>query len=81
MPLPTARLARALQRSLAVDQELSELVVREFEAAGALLKVHYKATTARMLRVAVNGAFESAGTLLRVCEELDVGVMAEEHGL
>ena len=26
-------------------------------------------------------AFESAGTLLRVCEELDVGVMAEEHGL
>lgn len=55
--------------------------MREFEAAGAELAIHYKATTARMLRVAVNGAFESVGTLLRVCEELDVGVMAEEHGL
>lgn len=79
LPLPTPRLAETLQQSLAVDQELSALVVREFRAQGATLEVYYKATTARMLRVATNGAFESLGTLLRVCEELDVGVLAAEE--
>jgi EKC/KEOPS complex subunit PCC1/LAGE3 len=65
-------------RSLAVDQELSPLVHRDFAAQGSTLVVSYKATTARMLRVATNGVFESIGTLLRLVEELDVGVMAEE---
>jgi len=59
-----------------VDDELSPLVRREFTTVDSTLRVHYKATTARMLRVATNGVFESLGTLLRVCEELDVGVVA-----
>jgi EKC/KEOPS complex subunit PCC1/LAGE3 len=32
-----------------------------------------------MLRVASNGAFESLGTLLRLCEELDVEVLDSEE--
>ncbi|KAA8894458.1 transcription factor Pcc1-domain-containing protein [Sphaerosporella brunnea] len=78
VPLPTPRLATTLMRSLAVDQELSPLVHRDFHAHGSTLVVSYKATTARMLRVATNGVFESLGTLLRLVEELDVGVMSEE---
>ena len=76
LPLPTERLAQTLQRSLAVDEELSTaLVAREFSAHGATLVVHYRASSARMLRVATNGALESLLTLLRVCEELDVSVV------
>jgi EKC/KEOPS complex subunit PCC1/LAGE3 len=33
-----------------------------------------------MLRVATNGMFESLGTALRVCEELDVDVLERELG-
>ena len=42
-----------------------------------VLRTEYKATTNRMLRVAVNGFMESLGVVLGVMEELDVDVMAE----
>ncbi|KAK3059589.1 hypothetical protein LTS18_010488 [Coniosporium uncinatum] len=40
-----------------------------------ILEVRYQATTNRMLRVAVNGFFESLGVVLAVMEELDVDVV------
>lgn len=85
-------------RSLAVDEELSPLVRRDFELAAAspgeaaseqtsnlsisgertVLRVYYKATTPRMLRVAVNGFFESVSVIVQVMEELDVDVLHEK---
>lgn len=43
-----------------------------------VLRTEYKATTNRMLRVAVNGFMESIGLLLGIMEELDVDVLAKE---
>ena len=43
-----------------------------------VLKVYYKATTPRMLRVAVNGFLESLGVIVQVMEELDVDVLHEK---
>ncbi len=40
----------------------------------------YRATTNRMLRVAVNGFMESLGVVLGVMEELDVDVLEEGGG-
>lgn len=40
-----------------------------------ILKVTYAATTNRMLRVAVNGFFESLGLVVQVMEDLDVDVV------
>src|SRR3954447_20354853 len=40
-----------------------------------ILRTEYKATTNRMLRVAVNGFMESLGVILGVMEELDVDVL------
>jgi EKC/KEOPS complex subunit PCC1/LAGE3 len=40
-----------------------------------VLVTEYKATTNRMLRVAVNGFMESLGVVLSVMEELDVDVL------
>lgn len=42
-----------------------------------VLRTEYKATTNRMLRVAVNGFMESLGVVLGVMEELDVDVLLE----
>ncbi|KAG8623964.1 hypothetical protein KVT40_008940 [Elsinoe batatas] len=87
IPLPTERLASAALRSLQVDQELSPLVRRAFSLLSAegsssdektVLKTDYAATTNRMLRVAVNGFFESMGVVLQVMEELDVDVIHEK---
>lgn len=71
-----------------MDAELSPLVKRKLslghhnkqinEASAEELNVlvaEYKATTNRMLRVAVNGFMESMGVVLGVMEELDVDVM------
>ncbi len=44
-----------------------------------VLKTEYRATTNRMLRVAVNGLMESLGVILGVMEELDVDILVE-HG-
>ena len=43
-----------------------------------VLRVSYSATTNRMLRVAVNGFFESLGVVMQVMEELDVDVLHEK---
>ncbi|KAK1977003.1 transcription factor Pcc1-domain-containing protein [Colletotrichum cereale] len=91
VPFPTPRLASVAHRALAVDQELSPLVRRTFfvddssssssagEAAASVLRVHYKATTNRMLRVAVNGLMESLNLVAEVMEELDVDVLDHDR--
>lgn len=83
MPLPDHRLASIALRALQVDAELSLLVRRQFSLASSndrdeqnILRTEYKATTNRMLRVAVNGFMESLGVVLQVMEELDVDVLA-----
>lgn len=43
----------------------------------SVLKTTYRATTNRMLRVAVNGFMESLGVVLGVMHELDVDVLEE----
>lgn len=84
IPFPTERLADIALKSLSVDEELSPLVTRslEIDADGrakdgtrSILKVHYKATTNRMLRVAVNGFFDSLALTVQVMQELDVDVI------
>lgn len=47
------------------------------EASERLTVLHteYKATTNRMLRVAVNGFMESLGVVLGIMEELDIDVL------
>ncbi|KAJ0326770.1 hypothetical protein COL5a_006650 [Colletotrichum fioriniae] len=92
IPFPTPRLATVAHKALVVDQELSPLVRRTFSidsdspsdagagadaGAASVLRVHYKATTNRMLRVAVNGLMESLNLVVEVMEELDVDVL--EH--
>jgi EKC/KEOPS complex subunit PCC1/LAGE3 len=44
----------------------------------SVLQTNYKATTNRMLRVAVNGFFDSLGVIMQVMEELDVDVLNEK---
>lgn len=89
MPLPTARLASVALQALRVDKELSLLVCRSFSTIASstshsseesVLRTEYKATTNRMLRVAVNGFMESLGVVLGVMEELDVDVLEPEVG-
>jgi len=43
----------------------------------SVLHVNYAATTNRMLRVAVNGFFESLGVVVGVMRDLDVDVLYE----
>lgn len=57
---------------------------RAFHLAGSdkeeeqnVLVVDYAATTNRMLRVAVNGFFESVGVVIGVMKDLDVDVVYE----
>ncbi|CEL07165.1 hypothetical protein ASPCAL10328 [Aspergillus calidoustus] len=91
LPLPSNRLASSALRALEVDAELSPLVRRDFtlkspssqnqadgDKAKTVLETTYRATTNRMLRVAVNGFMESLGVVLGVMEELDVDVLEEE---
>lgn len=90
IPLPTHRLASSALCAIQVDAELSPLVRRSFslgsigaaaqnpdaeDACGVILITQYKATTNRMLRVAVNGFMESLGLVLGVVEALDVDVL------
>ena len=46
-----------------------------------VLRTEYRATTNRMLRVAVNGFMESLGVVLQVMEELDVDVLEGDSDL
>ena len=86
--LPTARLASAALLALRVDKELSPLVSRTFysipvsdstSTEETVLRTEYKATTNRMLRVAVNGFMESLKLALEVMEELDVDVLGHDN--
>ncbi|KAL8747592.1 MAG: hypothetical protein Q9190_000576 [Brigantiaea leucoxantha] len=43
-----------------------------------ILCTEYKATTNRMLRVAVNGFMESLSLILQIMEELDVDILSAE---
>ncbi len=75
--------------ALQVDKELSPLVRRSFsiimpasvtdptfvQNEKNILRTEYKATTNRMLRVAVNGFMENLTTVLSVMEELDIDVI------
>ncbi|PYI10303.1 Pcc1-domain-containing protein [Aspergillus sclerotiicarbonarius CBS 121057] len=90
LPLPTNRLASSALRTIEVDTELSPFVKRSFalttptkeptasEEAKTVLETTYRATTNRMLRVAVNGFMENLGVVLGVMEELDVDVFDAE---
>ena len=55
------------------------MVRRSFALTGDkeqnVLQVNYAATTNRMLRVAVNGFFESVGVVIGVMKDLDVDVL------
>ena len=51
------------------------LPTRVSEDEGTVLRTEYRATTNRMLRVAVNGFMESLGVVLGVMEELDLDVL------
>jgi EKC/KEOPS complex subunit PCC1/LAGE3 len=82
--LPTERLASSALQALQVDKELSPLVCRSFSLIApesgegthkTVLRTEYKATTNRMLRVAVNGFMESLSVVLGIMEELDVDVL------
>lgn len=84
VPFPTERLAQAAITSLSVDEELSMLVRRTFvliesmqqhDHEKTVLRIEYRATTDRMLRVAVNGFFESLGVVIQIMEELDADVL------
>ena len=58
-------------RALSVDPELSkDAVHRRFTCTEDMLEIHYTATSARMLRVAVNGVLESVRLCVRVAAEL-----------
>lgn len=65
-----------------MDAELSPLVQRIFSTVSpgpigdeTILRTHYKATTNRMLRVAVNGFMESLTVVLGTMEELDIDML------
>ncbi|KAF4313118.1 putative transcription factor pcc1 [Botryosphaeria dothidea] len=81
IPFPTPKHADTALRALVVDEELSSLVKRTLSISPEtpnVLDVNYTATTNRMLRVAVNGFFESLGVVLGVMEELDVDTVMKE---
>ncbi|KAL7628643.1 hypothetical protein AAE478_000158 [Parahypoxylon ruwenzoriense] len=88
VPFPTPRLASIALKALQVDKELSPLVKRSFsieppeegasnaDVGGNILRTEYKATTNRMLRVAVNSFMDSLNLVLEVMQELDTDVLA-----
>lgn len=81
MPFPTARLASVAHRAIGADEELSPLVRRTLSTIApegrdeSVLRTEYRATTNRMLRVAVNTYMESLNLVLEVMGELDVDVL------
>ncbi|KAI8632552.1 transcription factor Pcc1-domain-containing protein [Xylariaceae sp. FL1651] len=91
VPFPTHRLASTALQALQVDKELSPLVTRIFSLGARrenvteankesyILRAEYKATTNRMLRVAVNSFMESLNLIIEVMEELDEDVLAGGH--
>ncbi|ETS06255.1 Pcc1-domain-containing protein [Trichoderma reesei RUT C-30] len=87
IPFPTPRLASTALKALQVDPELSPLVQRTLSVTqtqtqtgedAQVLRVEYRATTNRMLRVAVNSFMEGLKLVLEVMEQLDVDVLAAD---
>ncbi|KAF8477319.1 transcription factor Pcc1-domain-containing protein, partial [Kalaharituber pfeilii] len=79
IPLPPGELAHQMLRALSVDPELSKGAVhRSFSCTNDTLEIHYAATSARMLRVAVNGVLESVRLCVRVAGELSADVLDME---
>ena len=79
IPLPPSALPTYIMRALSVDPELSkDAVRRRFTCTEDMLEIHYAATSARMLRVAVNGALESVRLCVRVAAELSTQVLDME---
>ncbi|KAI1804111.1 Pcc1-domain-containing protein [Daldinia bambusicola] len=90
VPFPTPRLASIALKALQVDKELSPLVKRTFsigqssedtssgDIGGNILRTEYKATTNRMLRVAVNSFMDSLNLVIEVMQELDTDVLDTE---
>jgi EKC/KEOPS complex subunit PCC1/LAGE3 len=90
IPFPTTHLASIALKVLSVDKELSPLVHRKLALVSSppislpskpsetsdrvVLNVVYTATTNRMLRVSVNGFFESLRLVVQVMEDLDIDV-------
>lgn len=68
-----------MQRSFAVISPAAS-ATGPSEAEKTVLQTTYRATTDRMLRVAVNSFFDSLGTVVQVMEELDTDVL-HENGL
>lgn len=60
------------------DDAAFAMQAKDDDESLTVLRTEYKATTNRMLRVAVNGFMESFGVVLGVMEELDVDVLAKE---
>ncbi len=72
--------ATVVSSGVHLNEEASSPAVTDgTEAAEKLTVLHteYKATTNRMLRVAVNGFMESLGVVLGIMEELDIDVLGE----
>ncbi|KAK8151230.1 transcription factor Pcc1-domain-containing protein [Phyllosticta citrichinensis] len=83
IPLPTPTHATTAHRVLTIDAELSPLVHRHLSispAARNVLVVRYAATTNRMLRVAVNGFFDSLAVVLGVMHECDEDIVLAPGG-
>ncbi|KAI1468765.1 Pcc1-domain-containing protein [Daldinia caldariorum] len=90
VPFPTPRLASIALKALQVDKELSPLVKRTFSIGQSnedtssgdigrnILRTEYKATTNRMLRVAVNSFMDSLNLVIEVMQELDTDVLETE---
>ncbi|TQS38482.1 hypothetical protein Golomagni_01011 [Golovinomyces magnicellulatus] len=88
IPFPNARLASTALQALRVDPELSSLVHRTLttisstspcsnslylaENQKSIVRTHYKATTTRVLRVALNGFMESLSVIIAIMAELNV---------
>ncbi|KAF9893044.1 hypothetical protein FE257_012455 [Aspergillus nanangensis] len=89
IPLLTERLAKSALETVEVDTELSPFVRRDLALTNAppskaaspepnsVLEVTYRATTNRMLRVAVNGLMESLGVVLDIMVQLDTDVLEQ----
>ncbi|KAE9979954.1 hypothetical protein EG328_000599 [Venturia inaequalis] len=88
IPLLLSRLSSIALRALEVDKELSPLVRRSFTLSSpsahepgenlSVLVVSYSATTNRMLRVSVNGFWESLRLVVECMESLDEDVIEGE---
>ncbi|KAL1964147.1 hypothetical protein VTN77DRAFT_7235 [Rasamsonia byssochlamydoides] len=78
-----AELSPSVRRNMALTVPPGKITGSDADAPEEMktvLETTYRATTNRMLRVAVNGFMESLGVVLGVMEELDVDVLKAELG-